>query len=285
MFSLYLTGYTPDMYLHDSGLLYLTCGTMEDRRRWVAGNDKHAPVGHDYVATYDDRTGDVTRLEFSGFDNSQSWALHGMDVVPSNVDPNVLYVYIVNHLRTATPESPSSNSTIEIFRTTVGGTTLHHLRTVSDPQVIQSPNDVVGKPKFLVTGLMLIAAHCKPGSSDGLSFYFTNDDDLLRDSVVCTRPFLPNLLTNRLNPKVAHFRHLFLPASTVGYCHADTGCKIAFKFNGLKGANGIAMSPNGTVYVASCLGDGLSILERRDDHSLAQLDHIQTRPSISLPCA
>ncbi|KAJ7925192.1 hypothetical protein B0H13DRAFT_1975435 [Mycena leptocephala] len=70
-----------------------------------------------------------------------------MDVVPSASNPSELFIYAVNHRKPADPKSApvtGADSTIEIFKTTVGSTALTHLRTLRDP-------------------------------SDGESFFFTND--------------------------------------------------------------------------------------------------------------
>jgi len=80
-----------------------------------------------------------------------------MDVVPSASNPKELFVYVVNHqpFMDKDPLKFGANSTIEIFKTKVGGSTLTHLHTVHSPVII-SPNDIVG-------------------SADGKSFHFTND--------------------------------------------------------------------------------------------------------------
>jgi hypothetical protein len=81
-----------------------------------------------------------------------------MDVVQSTSNPSELFVYLVNHripLGDANPVEVGADSVIEIFTTTVGGTTLNHKRTIEDP-IIVTPNSV-------------------SGSGDGESFYFTND--------------------------------------------------------------------------------------------------------------
>jgi len=42
------------------------------------------------------------------------------------------------------------------------------------------------------------------------------------------------------------------------------------------GNNGIARAPNGTIYVASSLFDGLSILEEQTDNTLVLIDNVPT---------
>jgi hypothetical protein len=80
-----------------------------------------------------------------------------LDVVPSATNPRELFVYAVNHRKPVRGQGTlvGADSVVEIFKTTVGGNTLTHLRTIESP-IIDTPNDLVG-------------------SSDGRSFYFTND--------------------------------------------------------------------------------------------------------------
>jgi hypothetical protein len=80
-----------------------------------------------------------------------------MDVVASASNPRELFVYVVNHRKPVRGpgKQVGADSVVEIFKAAVDGNTLTHLRTVESP-VIDTPNDLVG-------------------SSDGRSFYFTND--------------------------------------------------------------------------------------------------------------
>jgi hypothetical protein len=104
-----------------------------------------------------------------------------MDVVPSTSNPTELYVYAINHRRPVqgSGKKVGANSVVEIFKTTIGGNTLTHLKTVEDP-VIDTPNDLVG-------------------SSDGKSFYFTNDHGVKMgvvsgphlEVIVAPRSFIP----------------------------------------------------------------------------------------------
>jgi hypothetical protein len=83
-----------------------------------------------------------------------------LDIVPSATDPKELFVYAVNHRKPVHGQAKlvGADSVVEIFKTTVGGNTLTHVRTIKSP-IIDTPNDLVG-------------------SSDGKSFYFTNDHGL-----------------------------------------------------------------------------------------------------------
>jgi hypothetical protein len=150
-----------EIVLHSpSGLLYLACSTLAKRKHWLPAlgalqDDKN--TFDDYIATYDPETGAVKHLTFSGFPNSQGYSSHGLDVVPSATNPRELFVYAVNHRKPVRGQGTlvGADSVVEIFKTTVGGNTLTHLRTIESP-IIDTPNDLVG-------------------SSDGRSFYFTND--------------------------------------------------------------------------------------------------------------
>jgi len=194
-------------------------------------------VFEDYIATYDTKTGSVKRLAFEGFPTSQGYSSHGLDVVPSASNPEVLYVYAINHRRPAQGlgKDVGANSVVEIFRTTPGGNTLTHVRTVEDP-VIDTPNDLVGSP-------------------DGKSFYFTND----HGAKLGFARFL---------------EFLGLARTSVGYCHVDDGCRIAVA--GMLGNNGIVRSQNGTIYVASAKIGRISTFEEQSDHSLVLTDVIST---------
>ena len=150
-----------EIVLHPpSGLLYLACSTPASRRHWLPALEtlqEDKVTFEDYIATYDPATGAVTRLTFSGFPTSRGYSSHGLDVVPSAANPRELFVYAVNHRKPVDGQGKLSgaDSAIEIFKTTVGGNKLTHVRTIESP-IIDTPNDLVG-------------------SSDGRSFYFTND--------------------------------------------------------------------------------------------------------------
>ena len=153
-----------EIILHQStGVIYLACSSLYSRSHWIPAigslNATGASNG-DYVATYDPATSQVSRLSTPDFNNGRGLSLHGMDVVPSSSDPQELFIYLVNHripLGDRSAEKIGADSVIEIFKTTVGGTALTHIKTVEDP-IIFTPNDLVG-------------------SADGKSFYFTNDND------------------------------------------------------------------------------------------------------------
>ncbi|KAI0000399.1 hypothetical protein BJV77DRAFT_385940 [Russula vinacea] len=220
-----------------SGLLYLACATPAKRRHWlpaleVLQEDKVS--FDDYIATYDSATGAVTRLTFSGFPTSQGYSSHGLDVVPSAANPRELFVYAVNHRKPVNGQGKvvGADSVVEIFKITVGGNTLTHVRTIESP-IIDTPNDLVG-------------------SSDGRSFYFTNDHGV----------------------KVGLYIARVLGVGTdIGrVLSVDEGCKIAIA--GLAGSNGIARAQNGTVYVANSKFGQIHVLEEQNGHSLVLTDII-----------
>jgi len=160
-----------------------------------------------------------------------------MDVVPSRKDPNILFVYLVNH---RPPPSTGrgkagANSVIEIFRTTVGSNTLIHLKTVDNPNVIVTPNDVSGSP-------------------DGDSFYFTNDHGI----------------------KFGELKYweiaLTLPLSSVGYCHVEHGCKYAVK--NVVSVNGIVRRGENDIFVVSCAKGSVNRYVTRADGTLAFRERI-----------
>jgi hypothetical protein len=194
----------------------------------------------DYIATYNPATKKVQRLRFVGFDEPRGYNSHGMDVVPNKDNPSELFVYLVNQRPPVDETSAGkvyADPSIEVFKTTVGGQTLTHIRTYEDPNVIKSPNDIVG-------------------SNDGKSFWFTNDGT----HVMRFWTFRPQLFLGR--------RY-----ASVGYCHADNGCKIAT--DNLSGSNGITHGPGDTLMVASTTLPEIVVLEKQADGSAVLTDVIK----------
>lgn len=65
--------------------------------------------------------------------------------------------------------------------------------------------------------------------------------------------------------------------TSIGFCHADQGCKFAY--TGLHASNGIVKgtSPgNDTFYVADCVLGDVTVLERQSDNTLALMEVIKT---------
>lgn len=67
--------------------------------------------------------------------------------------------------------------------------------------------------------------------------------------------------------------YLGLPGKSVGYCHKDQGCKIAYK--GLTGANGINEGPDGSIWVANNIFSELFVFEKEDDNTLVLTDTLK----------
>ncbi|KAG5637986.1 hypothetical protein H0H81_002347 [Sphagnurus paluster] len=178
-----------------SGILYLACSVPFSRTVWTPALGRLDPTHasfDDFVATYDPATSRVRRLKVSNFSGSdRGLSLHGMDVVPSASNPAELFVYLINHRAPIDVQSAprvGADSSVEIFKTTIGSDTITHVHTVEDPTII-CPNDVVGYP-------------------DGQSFYFTNDHG---EKVGLMR----------------EFDILGRASTSVGYCHVEHGCKFA----------------------------------------------------------
>lgn len=231
------------LILHQpSSTLYLACSTPESRVQWTPSTGRLNATGAsrtDYVATYNPQTRKVSRLKVTGFSSERGLSLHGMDVVASEDDPSLLWVYLINHRAPleGDPAVVGADSAVEIFKAHVDGHTLEHVRTVEDP-IIFTPNDVIGAP-------------------DGQSFYITNEYGVKVGH-----------LTRQL--EVLGLKH----GSSIAYCHATEGCKYAIQK--MHGNNGLTQAPNGTVYVANAMYGGLTVLEKQADHTLVITDVIET---------
>ncbi|KAF8575519.1 serum paraoxonase/arylesterase [Ramaria rubella] len=225
---------------HASGTLYFACSTPISRTVWepcIGRLNVSARSLTDYVATYDPSTSKTTRLKLVGFPSSQPLALHGFDIVQSDTDPSELLVYLINHRPpTGDPRQVGADSVVEVFKTKVNSDELVYVKTVRDPSVIISPNDIIG-------------------SGDG-SFYFTNDARSKSGIIREVDAFLR------------------LPGMTVGYCHINRGCKIAAR--GLKGANGIARNNDGLYFVTNHRFGEIFVLEKQEDGSLVLTDVVKT---------
>ncbi|KAI6046091.1 hypothetical protein EDC04DRAFT_1872068 [Pisolithus marmoratus] len=234
-----------------SGLLYLACSTLHGRLQWMPAVNRFNASGmseDDHVAVYDYETNSVTRLAFTGLSSRGGISLHGMDVVSSAQEPSTLYVYLVNHRKPAAgdPSRVGADSVIEVFETRLGDSELRHIRTFESPTVIITPNDVVGSP-------------------DGKSVYFTNDHA-------------------RKSGLKRHLNVLIQPYDTsVGFCHADYGCKFAYR--GLHASNGIVKGlghDNDTYYVADFMLGEITVLKKGPDHTLLFSEAIKTGNAFGL---
>lgn len=128
----------------------------------------HEKPSADYVATYNPQSRVVTKLVTAGFADPRGLNVHGMDVVTDEHDSKLLWVYLVNHRPPLDPsvdaERVGADSVIEIFKTQVGANSMQWITTISDSEVIFTPNDIVG-------------------GTNGQEFWFTNDHGIKRGLV------------------------------------------------------------------------------------------------------
>jgi len=104
--------------------------------------------------TFFDQTFASQKLNLKGF--SGPFVTHGIDLWHSESEPNIIYIYAVNHLPNPEHSSQGSaekcRSQIELFKHTLGTTEAEHLRTIRHP-LIRTPNDILatGPDSFYVT--------------------------------------------------------------------------------------------------------------------------------------
>jgi arylesterase/paraoxonase len=156
-----------ELVIHQpTGIIYLACSDPHDRRLWTPYFDLLDPAGSGsgYVAQYNPSTKKVTKMTFAGLEPKSQYSAHGMDVVPSSVNPDELWFYLINHRAPhpskGKPSKIGADSVVQIFKSAVPGRgkaseRLVWIKTFNNKH-IHTPNDVVGSP-------------------DGKSFYFTND--------------------------------------------------------------------------------------------------------------
>ncbi|KAI0045285.1 serum paraoxonase/arylesterase [Auriscalpium vulgare] len=232
-----------ELVLHaPTGLLYAVCSTPAGRSHWIPSLDLFSGEDNnhdDVIAFYDPSTSSVTRLDIQGFDSPRGLSTHGFDVVPSSSNPKELFIYAINHREPlhGHAKDVGADSVVEIFKTTLGGKTATHVKTVEDPTIV-TPNDVAGSP-------------------DGKSFFVTNDHGKKVGHLSRTLELVAGT-----------------KKASVAYCHVDTGCKFALSH--VRGCNGLAMAPNGTFYLANSKGAEVRVLERHADNSLSITDTIRT---------
>jgi hypothetical protein len=102
----------------------------------------------------------MTTPGFSGNHDDGALYLHGIDIKANVGNPQILRLLLVNHRppmdsQTGSPldaTKTGANSTIEIFESVLGETTMKHMKTYFDP-VIETPNDVawVSDDSFVFT--------------------------------------------------------------------------------------------------------------------------------------
>jgi len=227
-----------------TGVVYMSCSFPVKRRQWTPALDRLDPDGYgsDYIAQYDPVKKQVIRMKFAGLEPNRLSAL-GFDVQTNPKNASETFFYIVHHRvpdrRKGHPRHIGAESVIQVFKGTSimdvkGSSRLTFVKEYAS-DLMTTPNDVVGSP-------------------DGKSFWWTNDH----------------------GEAIGSWRNweapLQLPYSSIGYCHEDTGCKLAA--TGLKSSNGIASNGNGTIYVASMLG-AIQSFEQQSDGTLVLGDTIR----------
>ncbi|KAG9102547.1 hypothetical protein FRC06_001821 [Ceratobasidium sp. 370] len=197
-------------------------------------------LSKDYVATYEPRARKVTKLNVLGLADTRGLNLHGMDIVPDERDSTVLWVYLVNHRPPLDPTvnaaETGADSVIEIFKTRLGSDSIEWVKTMSDPKFIVTPNDIVGGP-------------------NGKEFWFTND--------------------HAVKTGMSRTVHMYLgiESTSVGYCHVNTGCKIAA--SKLYSSNGIVRDKSGRIWVGSSVGGYITVHAQRADKTLVPIKVIK----------
>ncbi|OCH86368.1 calcium-dependent phosphotriesterase [Obba rivulosa] len=217
----------------------MACTDVSSRKRWLP-NMRHLDKGgmvDGYLATYDPDTSKINHIDVVGKNFTRGFSLHGFDVVHSATNSSELFFYMINHQipREGNAWKVGADSVIEILKGAVGSSTLRHVMTVEDP-VIMTPNEIVG-------------------TSDGKSFWFTNDH----------------------GSKTGWIRELEMvypvPSTSVGYCHVDHGCKVAA--DKLPSSNGLAWDrKTDTFYVGSTPRGTIGVFERQSDNTLAFKDAV-----------
>ncbi|KAG9228325.1 hypothetical protein BJ875DRAFT_250164 [Amylocarpus encephaloides] len=160
-----------DMWLHHkTGFLYMACSDSASRQQWLPA------IGHlnasgrglkDRIAVLDTRGPGrlAARIQwlsienFSGINGDATLNLQGFDI-RADKHTNTLRILLINHrppISETTGElldasKLGANSTIELFQTTVGGSSMRHVRTYSN-EVIQTPNRVawINEHSFVFT--------------------------------------------------------------------------------------------------------------------------------------
>jgi arylesterase/paraoxonase len=179
------------MVLHRaSSLIYASCSDPESRVRWQPSLNRlskpKVPPESDFFAIIDTAlplsTDSIKRVNLVGLPTDRpDWRglnFVGLDVVDSDTKKDVLWIYVINHrpsLPPAESKSHGADSSVEVFKTTVGSDTFEYVRTVEDSEYIMTPNDVVGLP-------------------DGSGFWISNDHSIrvgiVRMLLLCKRSIL-----------------------------------------------------------------------------------------------
>ncbi|TRM70176.1 hypothetical protein BD626DRAFT_563851 [Schizophyllum amplum] len=222
-----------------TGHVYAACSSIAGRHAWLPALNYYnasARSRADYVAVYDPSSDSFIKLAVLGLDDPRGLSLHGMDVVPSEEDPSTLFVYLVNHRPPVDPkQTTEEDPSVEIFTTVEGSGEMRHVRTVADPAILHSPNDVAGTP-------------------DGTRFWFTND------------------MKDVDGWKAKLYMFLNRAVTSVGFCHVEHGCMIAL--DKVPGANGIVRTSEQTLLIGSATRPEVRVLARQANNTLLVTDVI-----------
>lgn len=246
---------TDAWYHQPSGLLYLGCSTVANKRAWLPNADFFAHeklVGSEYMAILDTKaTGPyssrIKRIQtpnFQGHDGKGTLLLHGIgafvgkDGLGGNADDQSLRLFLINHRVQVDPHIHGANSTVELFETTLGSDTMTHIKTFAHPDIF-TPNNLV------------------PTGPE--SFYFTNDHSVKKG------------WQKQLD--------LIIPGSGIGHCDAK-GCKMVIEKtlypNGLAGALNYPSKEANILYQASTTEEFVYSYEIQADKSLILKDKIRS---------
>ncbi|KAJ2996507.1 hypothetical protein NUW58_g955 [Xylaria curta] len=145
-----------------SGMLYTACvGDLEIARNWNPGAD--ALVHPDKkawgsIVVIDPKASNTLKSQKLSLENFEGpLATHGIGLYSAPSDPNVVYIYAINHLpnpkyaRSSETEEKAA-SQVELFVHTVGSDKAQHLRSITHP-LVRTPNDLlaISENEFLVT--------------------------------------------------------------------------------------------------------------------------------------
>lgn len=145
-----------DMWMHEpSGMLYMACSDAKSRRDWLPAMNHLNASGRsltDRIAVYDTRADGaieshikwITPEGFGGINGDGTMNLHGLSV---RAVGDQLKIVVNNHRPPIDPVTGAAldavaigaNSTFEVFTTTLGSSTMQHVKTYVDP-LIDTPN-------------------------------------------------------------------------------------------------------------------------------------------------
>ena len=142
-------------------LAYLACSDINSRYAWTPAtlhlNASALPeISTDHISTYNFVTGEITQLELKGLPAvAKGIWVHAIEIRADEKDSDQLTVMLNSHRPPqdrSTSHLVGADSVIELFRTTVGSTTLEWVKTVAHP-LIRTPNNIaaVGSDKFYIS--------------------------------------------------------------------------------------------------------------------------------------